>query len=341
MKIRVSYWACQISGWGTYTALGMVMAAKAVGWRPSVMAGYGLFFLYSIALTDLLRRDMRRREWIAGSAARRFLYITAAAAVVGSIQTFLVLTINLAFERHASMLQQPLSIVSVWISVTSADWVWALFYLVLTFRRRAQEREVRFELALKEAELRALEAQINPHFLFNSLNSIRGLIAEDPAQAQDMITRLANLLRYNLHRDMEHTVPLASEVEVVSDYLALESVRFEERLRIALAVEQDAAMVGVPPMLLQTLVENALKHGIARLPAGGDLSIAARLEADTLVLEVANSGQLAEASGGKSTVGLKNASERLRLIYGGRASLRLANRDPQHVAATVLIPRTI
>jgi LytS/YehU family sensor histidine kinase len=216
---------------------------------------------------------------------------------------------------------------------------WTALYVLLTGPRRHREVEIQLQLALREAELRALEAQINPHFLFNCLNSIRGLVVENPARSQDMLTRLANILRYNLRRDIEHTVPLRSEVEIVTDYLALESARFEDRLRIHISIDPDAAPVQVPPMLLQTLVENALKHGIAPLPAGGDLLVRAIVVGDSMVLEVENPGQIAESGPGSQPVGLANIRERLRILYNGRASFELKNRDGR-VAATVLIPTT-
>jgi len=115
-------------------------------------------------------------------------------------------------------------------------------------------------------------------------------VVENPVVAQDMITRFANILRYNLHRDLNHTVPLASELEVVSDYLALEAVRLEDRLRVKLAIEPEAGRVPIPPMLLQMLVENALKHGIAPSQEGGELLIRAAIENDALVIEVLNTG---------------------------------------------------
>jgi LytS/YehU family sensor histidine kinase len=213
-------------------------------------------------------------------------------------------------------------------------------YVLLTGPRRHRETEVRLQLALREAELRALEAQINPHFLFNCLNSIRGLVIENPTKAQDMVTRLANILRYNLHRDIEHTVPLSSEVEIVSDFLALESARLEDRLHVHLSIDPDAGAVQVPPMLLQTLVENALKHGIAPLPSGGDLLIRTAIVGDSVVMEVENPGQIAESAPQATQLGLANIRERLRIVYNGRASFELKNRNGR-VAATVAIPRTV
>jgi two-component system, LytTR family, sensor kinase len=337
MKTKTRYWTCQVAGWGSYSAIGAFSAAHQVGWRLSVVAGYLLFFLYSIAMTDLFRREIRRRQWLAGSWWT-YDRVFGAAFLVGAVQTFLVFSINWLFDGQQSVFLRPTAALATWLSITANTTLWTIFYIALTGPRRYREKEVGLQLALREAELRALEAQVNPHFLFNCLNSIRGLVVENPAVAQDMITRLANILRYNLHRDLMHTVPLASEVEVVGDYLALESIRFEDRLHVRFDIDPDAGKVSIPPMFLQTLVENALKHGIAKLPAGGDLLIRANLAPYWLVVEVENPGQLAEASPEATQLGLANVRERLRILYGDRASLKLENRDGR-VAATVLIPR--
>jgi LytS/YehU family sensor histidine kinase len=197
------------------------------------------------------------------------------------------------------------------------------------------------ESALHDAELRALEAQINPRFLFNCLNSIRGLVSENPAIAQEMITRFATLLRYNLNRDVGHTVPLAAEAEVVADYLALEQIRFDDRLRVEFEIDPKAQAAQVPPMLLQTLVENALKHGIGQLPEGGEIRIHAAAEPGAVVLKIENSGQLREDTSAGPQIGLNNVRERLRLLYGGRATLQLSNGDRDHVSAIVRIPAPV
>ncbi len=342
MKMKIAYWSGQIVGWGLYAAIGTAMTAKQIGWQFSLIAGYALFFLYSIALTDLLRREIRRRRWLDALTLSTFGRLLLSAVVLAAIQSFLVFAIDLLFQgRTSTFLANPAYVLSVWISVGGADGIWLLFYVALTAGRRYREREVRLQLALREAELRALEAQINPHFLFNCLNSIRALVIENPPLAQDMITRFATILRYNLRRDLNHTVPLASEMEVVSDYLALEAVRLEDRLRVEFAVTAEARKALIPPMLLQTLVENALKHGVAARPEGGELLIRASVEGDALVVEVVNTGRIAEPEPGSTQVGLSNTRERLRILYGGRATLELQNRDGDRVAATVLIPRTV
>jgi len=340
MTTRKTYWACQVLGWGCYSAAGLAGASRQIGWRPTVAVGYLLFGLYSIALTELFRREILRRGWLNADAGRMFRALAPGVVTVGSIQSFLVIAINQALEPSSNtFVREPGAALWLWVSVIGATSIWTILYVALTAQRRSREKEVHLQLAISEAELRALEAQINPHFLFNCLNSIRGLVVKNPALAQDMITRFANILRYNLHRDPNHTVPLASEVEVVSDYLVLESVRLEERLQVRMAIEPGAAEVPIPPMLLQSLVENAVKHGIAPLPAGGELVVSARLDGDALVVEVDSPGHVADANPDASGLGLANTRERLRILYGSRASLRLENRDGR-VAATVRVPRT-
>lgn len=341
MKNRIAYWSCQVVGWGAYAAMGVSMVAEQVGWSFHLVAGYALFALYSIALTDVIRRAIKRRGILNQMRPRTVGLLFLAAVGLAAVQSFLVCAVDLAFQGRSSMLLAHRSyVLSLFFSVTGADCLWLLFYVALTAPRRYREREVRLQLALREAELRALEAQIHPHFLFNCLNSIRALVVENPAMAQDLLTRFANILRYNLNRDLEHTVPLAREMEVVSDYLALEAVRLEDRLRVQVAIDPDAGKVRIPPMLLQMLVENALKHGIARLPAGGDLVIRATVEKDSLAIEVVNTGKLAESQPQNTQVGIQNTRDRLRILYGERASFVLQNRDGE-VAATVLIPRTV
>jgi LytS/YehU family sensor histidine kinase len=193
--------------------------------------------------------------------------------------------------------------------------------------------------SVKEAELRALKSQVNPHFIFNSLNSLRALIDENPARARTAVTQLANLLRYSLKSGELETVPFEEELGVVNDYLSLEQVRHEERLRLRLDIGPDVHRLAIPPMLLQTLVENAVKYGISQRPEGGEITITAFNEGGTLRLLVSNPGQLALGIQASSTgLGLRNAAERLRLIFGERATLQLRSDQPALVIAEAVIP---
>ncbi len=295
-----------------------------------------LFIAASIGLTHVFRLEIRERR-IYQPVNRMWMFLVSGVILISLIQTGLVVWTNQLIPPPEPM---PL------IAQAAIEWgmllgtgVWTVLYIRFTEKRHEEEREGKLRAALSDAELRALEMQINPHFLFNCLNSIRALVAENPARAQDMITRLANIFRHNLHRPLGHTVSLSSEVEAVRDYLELESMRFEDRLRVEYSIAPGAEQSCVPSMLLQTLVENALKHGIAPRPAGGDLLIRAERTSGATKIEVENTGHLglaeASSSGG---VGLNNTRERLKLLYGDRASLQLRDSADGRVIATALIP---
>jgi signal transduction histidine kinase len=334
MTTERRYWLLQCLGWGAYAIIGMTLTAQAVGRVSlSMTVGYLCFFGYSIGFTDLFRQQIRRHKWLELPMAQKVARLAAGAVLIGALQAALVVLIDVGFNR----VPWPYSNIGwLWGSVTNASLLWTFLYAQLTARRRLEERNALQQLALREAELRALESQVNPHFLFNCLNSIRALVTIDPPRAQEMLTRLGNVLRHSLRPDKEHTVPLAREVEAVADYLALEAVRFEERLRVKMSIDRDVEQFPVPPMLLQTLVENAIKHGIAQVTDRGDLTVRAGREKGSVWLVVENTGQLRTSSNG-TRLGLENARERLRLIYGDRASLQLSG-EGERVRATVMIP---
>ncbi len=224
-----------------------------------------------------------------------------------------------------------------------AGWLCVYFFYHLFDRfNRLQIEQLKLATNVKEAELRALKSQVNPHFIFNSLNSLRALIDEDPARARESVTHLANLLRYSLQSGQLETVPFEDELRTVNDYLALEQVRHEERLRVRLDIDPATLGLPIPPLLLQTLVENAVKYGISTRPEGGEIAIVARREHDALRLRVSNPGELAPAAAAgapaSTGLGLRNAAERLRLLFGDRASLQLRADAPALVVAEAVLP---
>jgi len=342
MNTGRKYWFCQVVGWGVYSAVGAFFTIRSTALPVNALIAWGTFFLYSIALTHLFRHVIHQRQWALTITWRTAAKMFIGALVVAAIQTLLVFSIDLLLQGRTSGMWQLQALLGVGGGTAWACITWTILYLALTSSRRAKEKDATLALLRREAELRSLESQINPHFLFNCLNSIRGLVAEDPGKAQDMITRFAAILRYNLNRDLNRLVPLEDELAVAADYLALESIRFENRLRVRFDIAPEAARTPVPPMLLQTLVENALKHGIARLPEGGEVAVSATVDDGKLVLVVQNTGSLKPPAEGAG-VGLKIARDRLRLLFHDRARLELTQRangtGTAIVAATVTIPR--
>jgi hypothetical protein len=308
----------------------------------------GEFFLpitFAFLLTHYSRRFLtkwgwKRLDWrslmpriFATSLAESFLLVTLA-TTVGYL---------LLHNPGLKVKSVPFFLI-IWIGNTFlfAGWLVAYFFYHLfeQFDRLENER-LRLFTSQQEAELRALKSQVNPHFIFNSLNSLRSLIEEEPVRARLAVTQLANLLRYSLQISQRETVPLEEELRVANDYLALEQVRYEDRLRLRIDVSPETLTLAVPPMLLQTLVENAVKYGIAQRREGGEISIIARCDGDGLRLQVTNPSRPdapikmnAESTG----VGLRNAAERLRLLFSERATLQLRMDSPDLVVAEVLIP---
>ena len=212
------------------------------------------------------------------------------------------------------------------------------FYQLMQTKLRLQA----LEQSLSEARFQALRYQMNPHFLYNALNSVRGLLLESPKRADDFVTRLALFLRSSLHVSQETLVPLYRELEILGNYLDVEKVRFEDRLDVEVAVPDGLAREPVPELILQPLVENAIKHGSFSTSGWLRIRVTVSAVADRLLLEVSNSGQLRSdtaSAGSGSRVGLENLRRRLDLVFPGRGQLLLVQ-EGDRVVARVTIPRT-
>ena len=183
--------------------------------------------------------------------------------------------------------------------------------------------------------MRALQAQINPHFFFNSLNSIRALIYQDADAAARAVGQLSGMMRHTLQAGQADTVRLADELAAVDAYLGMEKLRFDERLQLSVEIEAGLDNVAMPPMILQTLVENAVKHGVERSMGTCQITIAARRAGRQVLLSVANQGALADASA-STRLGLANTSKRLALLFGPESTCSLVQHDGWVVASIVL-----
>ena len=190
---------------------------------------------------------------------------------------------------------------------------------------------------MKELELQTIKAHINPHFIFNSLNSIRALVDENPLRARKAITELSNILRSSMQSDKMETVSFEKELNIVKDYLALENMRFEDRLKIEYDVDEETLVQPVPPMMLQTLVENAIKHGISRQISGGVVKVISDFRDNYHELVVQNTGYLNGYQNSEG-FGLSSTTNRLSLLYGDKARFEIRQMTPTVVEARVLIP---
>lgn len=218
--------------------------------------------------------------------------------------------------------------------------IWMLIYFFFQYSKKqlVMERENnQLERAFQETEGKVLRAQMNPHFVFNALNSIRALITEDPSKAKKGINQLSKLLRSSLLTERKKTISIAEELDTIIDYLNLEKIRYEERLTWKVDVAKEINQAQIPPMLLQTLVENAIKHGIAHSAKEGLIEIKGKVIGDQIQLQVINPGHL--KSRGESTgIGLINSQNRLTLLFGETAHIDLKPLDKNRILASVTIP---
>jgi len=349
----IAYWACQLIGWGIYglSLFYNVLLTLRIPLGPAVLE-IAILIATAIALTHGLRDFIRRRSWGKLSIPALLPRVLATCAALGMVQSALMHFMSIAPMWQLEDLAGSDPIVDLlrrfdpvvlrilnW-SVTFLFWT-AMYLGISSLRDRALAELRQSELirALQLSELRLLKAQLNPHYLFNSLNSVRALIADDPPGAQAAVTRLARTLRYTLTSSQEELVTLERELEIVEDYLALEALRFGDRLRIEREIDSDALGVRIPVMLLQTVVENAIKHGIAELPGGGVLKVQAAIHGDGLHIDVQNSRpKVSKKPSNGEGVGLHNAAERLRLLFGTRASFELDLSRADLATAHICLP---
>lgn len=270
----------------------------------------------------------------------------AASLVVASLGLFVAFLISRATMEKPVPLGSPL----FWKSLkhffsfylhTNLLILWAVVGAFHGWRmqRRLREREleaVRLEARFAEAQHQALRMQLQPHFLFNTLNSISALVHSDPEDADRMISRLGDFLRMTLDEAPDSEVPLRKELAFIEAYLAIERIRFRDRLKVQVEVPPALMSRLIPAFLLQPLVENALKHGLEGRPQGGTLHLRARGEADDLVIEIQDDGLGFRP--GREGVGLGNVRARLGLRYKGRASLELLGQPGTGTLAVLRLP---
>ena len=338
------YVACQLGGWAFLLVTHLLFVRIFGSADESGSSAYAV----GQTLAEGLLITHYARHWITKWGWKDLDWRPLVPRILGMGLALSVIWLAVGYGIYHGLLRNPwhekyppLAIITVSLlngTLLMAGWLCLYFFYHLFDRyTRLRIEQLRLVACVKEAELRALKSQINPHFIFNSLNSLRGLIDENPDRARQAVTQLANLLRYSLQSGQLETVPFEDELRTVNDYLALEQVRHEERLRVRLDIAPGALGLSVPPMLLQTLVENAVKYGIAPRREGGEITVSARCERDHLRLQVTNPGTLA-ANGGSTGVGLRNAAERLRLLFGAHATLNLREDPSGRVVAEVILP---
>lgn len=346
LKQVSKYWWGQLLGWSVYFLVNVFFNFTLN--KPNLHAAviYMIIFtMCGIATTHLFRTLLNKfKGWGCYNFEKQlvvFLVLVMSTSLVWYFVYNLVLDYMVGNRPKGKNFLLNL-VDRGYLASFAISFIWWVIYFIWHYvdrNRTAQVDRLKLETTVKELELKTIKAQLNPHFIFNALNSIRALVDENPQRARTAITELSNILRSSMAIEKVETVSLENELNIVKDYLALEHIRFEERLQVRYEIDPDTLELQVPPMMLQTLVENAIKHGISRIVSGGTVFIASRLNGMEHEIMIENTGQLVE----KNVVnghgfGLESTRQRLSLLFGNRATFDIRNKDEATVEARVVMP---
>jgi two-component system, LytTR family, sensor kinase len=349
LKKVPTYWIYQLFGWGMVVLTNAFFAYtfdkldEKFALRVLLYAGLGFSFSHIMRMvinrSNILIKPIQQQ--ILG-----FIFITISFSIaVGILESFIFKYFDLLRKSAPEGKTLPLFklIVSNIFDSFVYLFIWNCIYYIYHYIQKSRRQQVdtlKLEALVKELELKTIKSHINPHFIFNALNSIRALIDENPLRARGAITELSNILRSSMQAEKLETVTFERELNIVKDYLALEYIRFEDRLQIEYEIDEDTLDQPVPPMMLQTLVENAIKHGISKHVNGGIIKIISDFRYDHHELVVQNTGRL-NGLYNADGFGLASTQNRLQLLFGEKANFTIKEINGNMVEAKVILPVAI
>jgi hypothetical protein len=340
LKTRM-YWILQLGGWIAWMLNEAVLYTNQYGWHWAWLYASIANISLAILLTHQYKHITKRYAWqdlpLIQMIRNHFFALCFMATCL--------VALNLPIDQYLlgenfEVQISPFIITQYLFNFMKPLAIWMLIYFFFQYSKKQLEMEReknQLERAIQETEGKVLRAQMNPHFVFNALNSIRALITEDPSKAKKGINQLSKLLRSSLLTERKKTISIAEELDTILDYLHLEKIRYEERLAWKIDVSKDIHQAQIPPMLLQTLVENAIKHGIAHSSKEGLIQIKGEMASEMIHLQVINPGNL-KVKDESTGIGLVNSQNRLSLLFGETAHIDLKPLDKNRVLASVAIP---
>jgi len=332
------YWLLQIVGWTGAMAFEYIPYALQYGFTASEFFMTVANILMAIILTHFYRLIVRKWNWSNLPLSRLMIRVGLSVAVLGTIMTMFNHPIDKEILAD-TLANQPFVFWGYLANWSKLMLTWVLSYTIYHYveqHRLSDLEKIMYKTSIREAEAKVLRSQLNPHFTFNALNSIRALIIENPEKAQLGITQLSNILRNALLVDRKKTVDLREELKTVEDYLNLEKIRYEDRLQFQIDTDPASLYCQVPPMMLQTLVENGVKHGISKRVNGGTIYIHSTIQDEVLKISIINHGVLENKD--SNGIGLKNTAERLSLLYGVDAHIDIRQITDDQVMVELTIP---
>lgn len=339
------YWFSQIYGWLFYIVLlGIINQLNKNSNESVLLVNMLVTFALGVSISHVYREVILRLHWLKLSISQIIPRVLLACLFFGctflALHTFISEVIIYGSWPH----MEALEIIQLVINLSGMFIIWSLLYFLFHFIQNYKKEEIKnlkWQAAKNEIELNKLKSQLNPHFIFNSMNSIRALVDEDPGKSKDAITKLSNILRSSLLMGKKEVIEFGEELELIEDYVSLEKTRFEERLKVTLDIEADSMKLLVPPMMVQTLVENAIKHGISQLPQGGEVLVRVRKIGSNIDITIINDGKFNKGITHGTGFGLKNTVQRLQLLYGDDFKFTIDNKDKKVLAHINFPSKTI
>jgi two-component system, LytTR family, sensor kinase len=334
------YWICQLGGWAFFITLQIVFFGldNNSSWRAIV--NFFFWYVFAVLLTHAYRFVLIRSGVLDLSLVKQIptvIFSSVVLAILYHLLQYLIASITI---NHFAEIDLKSSVKNV-IDATYIFFFWSLIYFCFHYIQNYKKAEIsnlRYKVAMNEIELNKLKSQLNPHFMFNAMNSIRALVDENPGKAKEAITMLSNILRNTLLMEKNKLINFEEEMKVVKDYLDLEHIRFEERLQFKLDIAPGTGNYKVPTLMVQTLVENGIKHGISRLADGGKILLSANVENEKLFIQIKNSGQFDGNNIPETGFGLKSTKQRLDLLFGENSTFRIYNAG-EFVITEVTLPK--
>ena len=340
---RFLYWGAQLAGWLFYSLLVLLSSysENPESVNKILYQDILLFIIISITVTHIMRVIFIKIGWLELKLKPLIPRIIISSFIFSFLIIFITRGIEIIFSLDNN---EPFSILKIFnatLSISVLLFFWNALYFTFHFFTKSRNQEIS-NLALlaskNEFELNNLKTQLNPHFLFNSLNSIRALVEIEPEKAKTSITALSNLLRKSLQVGKINLITLEQEINLVKNYLELEKIRFEERLDFKIEISKNCLTILIPPFCIQMLVENAIKHGISNIVEGGEIIISCKENEDIIIMSVKNSGKIASKT--DLGVGLQNLKRRLAIQFNGEANYSLKE-EGDYVISTITLKRKL
>jgi len=341
-KTNKYYWWLQIGGWGSLALILILANALWSKVDQQFFVTLGLLILASLFATHVFRMFIRRAGWLDLPVEKALPRLALGILLVCLLDTVIRISVISWLDLSGSNKKLLFSTRFLLVTVENGLYIipWTLIYYFFHYIEKSRKQQLdtlKLEALVRELELKTIKSHINPHFIFNALNSIRALIDENPTRARAAITELSNILRSSMQTEKQETVLFEKELNIVKDYLALEHIRFEDRLQVQYEIAENTLMQPIPPMMLQTLVENAIKHGISKQVSGGTLTIVSRMKNRYHQVVIRNTGRL-DKSRNEDGFGLASTRNRLHLLFGDDANFNIREINGNMVEAILHIP---